>query len=176
MKKMQLRQAKMEDLETIIEILKDGASQLAERGVEQWQGNYPSYDQIKQDVENGRAYLAVSQDNQTVGAIAIVPAPDSSYDQMEGKWLIDTDKYVVIHRLAIHSKHAGKGYATKLFTEVIDTLKSQKDKVASLRIDTHEDNQAMQHLIDKMGFRRVGTLHGVYRPGEISYVYEMINK
>lgn len=176
MMNMQLKQAKMEDLETIIEILKDGANQLAERGVEQWQGDYPSQAQIKQDIENGWAYLAVSQDNQTVGAIAIVPAPDSSYDQMDGEWLINTDRYVVIHRVAIHSKHAGNGYATKLFTEVIENLKNQKDKIESIRIDTHEDNQAMQHLIDKMGFKRVGTLHGVYRPGEISYVYEMINE
>ncbi|MDF9446174.1 GNAT family N-acetyltransferase, partial [Limosilactobacillus mucosae] len=42
-----------------------------------------------------------------------------------------------------------------------------------LLIDTHEDNQPMQHLIEKYGFTRVGTLHGVYRPEETSYVYEM---
>lgn len=173
---MKLRQATMADFDRIIAILKDGANQLAESGVNQWQGDYPSLDQIKEDIEKGWAYLAVSQDEETVGAISIVPAPDHSYDELDGKWVVDTNKYVVIHRVAIHSDHAGKGYATKLFTEVIDSLKSQKDRVESIRIDTHEDNKAMQHLIDKMGFKRVGTLHGVYRPGEISYVYEMVNK
>lgn len=172
---MQLRQATMKDFEQIITILKDGKNQLAERGVDQWQGDYPSLDQVKEDIEKGWAYLAVSSDNETVGAISIVPAPDHSYDTMDGHWLLDTDQYVVIHRVAIHSDHAGKGYATKLFTEVIDQIEKDPD-IKSIRIDTHEDNQAMQHLIDKMGFKRVGTLNGVYRKGEISYVYEQESK
>ncbi len=156
---MQLRQATMADFDQIMTILKDGANQLAERGVEQWQGDYPSPDQIKEDIENGWAYLAVSQDGETVGAIAIVPSPDHSYD-----------------RVAIHSNHAGKGYATKLLTEVINYIKEHRSDIDSIRIDTHEDNKAMQHLIDKMGFTRVGTLHGVYRPDETSYVYELKTK
>ena len=32
----------------------------------------------------------------------------------------------------------------------------------------------MQHLIEKSGFKRVGTLHGVYRENETSYVYELL--
>lgn len=34
----------------------------------------------------------------------------------------------------------------------------------------------MQHLIDKMNFTKVGELHGVYRPDEISYVYENVRE
>lgn len=173
---MQLKQATMQDFDQIITILKDGANQLAERGVNQWQGDYPSTDQIKHDIENGWAYLAVSADKETVGAISIVPAPDHAYDQMDGQWLIETNQYVVIHRVAIHSRHAGKGYATKLFKEVITRISEDHPDILSIRIDTHEDNKAMQHLITKMGFKRVGTLHGVYRPGEISYVYEDIRE
>lgn len=113
---MKIRQATMNDYDQIMTILKDGANQLAERGVDQWQGDYPSPDQIKEDIEKGFAYLAVSADGETVGAISIVEAPDHSYDDLKGEWLLDTDKYVVIHRVAIHSKHAGHGYATKLLT------------------------------------------------------------
>lgn len=173
---MKLKKATMADFNQIMEILKDGANQLAERGVEQWQGDYPSPDQIKEDIKNGWAYLAVSEDDETVGAISIVPAPDHSYDELDGEWLIDTQNYLVIHRVAIHSNHAGKGYATKLLREVINYIKQNRTDIESIRIDTHEDNEAMQHLIDKMGFKRVGTLHGVYRPDEISYVYELLNR
>lgn len=108
-----------------------------------------------------------------MGAFAIVAAPDHSYDELDGKWLVDTDNYLVIHRVAIHSDHAGNGYASGLFTSVIDYVKENPNGVKSLRIDTHEDNKPMQHLIEKYGFTRVGTLHGVYRPEETSYVYEM---
>lgn len=173
---MRLRQAKQEDFDQIMTILKDGANQLAERGVDQWQGDYPSPDQIKEDIENGYAFLAVSQDGETVGAISVVEAPDHSYDKLDGEWLLDTQNYVVIHRVAIRSQHAGHGYATKLLTEVINYIRDNRTDIDSIRIDTHEDNTAMQHLIDKMGFKRVGQLNGVYRPKEISYVYEDIRE
>ena len=171
---MQLRRATMADFDRIIAILKDGANQLAERGVDQWQGDYPSKAQIKEDIENGWAFLAVSEDQETVGAIAIVDGPDHVYDHLDGKWLSDTNKYVVIHRVAIHSQHSGKGYATKLLQAVINDIKNNRDDIDSIRIDTHEDNKAMQHLIAKMGFSQVGYLHGAYRPNETSFVYELI--
>ncbi len=174
MKSLKLRQATKADFDQIMNILKDGADQLAEHGVDQWQGDYPSPDQVNEDIEKGWAYLAISQDRQTVGAISIVDAPDHSYDKMKGKWLKDTNRYVVIHRVAIHSKHAGNGYATKLLTEVINYIRDNRKDIDSIRIDTHEDNKAMQHLIDKMGFKRVGSLHGVYCLNETSYVYEML--
>lgn len=171
---MQLRRATMADFDRIIAILKYGANQLAERGVDQWQGDYPSKAQIKEDIENGWAFLAISEDQETVGAIAIVDGPDHVYDHLDGKWLSDTNKYVVIHRVAIHSQHSGKGYATELLQAVINDIKNNRDDIDSIRIDTHEDNKAMQHLIAKMGFSKVGYLHGAYRPNETSFVYELI--
>ena len=51
---MKIRQATMDDYDQIMTILKDGANQLAERGVDQWQGDYPSPDQIKEDIEKTR--------------------------------------------------------------------------------------------------------------------------
>ena len=59
MKYMKLRQATMADFDHIMEILKDGANQLAERGVDQWQGEYPSPDQIKEDIENGLSLIHI---------------------------------------------------------------------------------------------------------------------
>lgn len=126
---MKLRQATKADFDQIMDILKDGANQLAEHGVDQWQGDYPSPDQVNEDIEKGWAYLAISQDQQTVGAISIVDAPDHSYDKMKGKWLKDTNKYVVIHRVAIHSKHAGNGYATKLLTEVVNYIRDNRKDI-----------------------------------------------
>lgn len=170
---MHIEKAEMKDLDRVVEILRDGRNQLAESGIDQWQGDYPNVEHIQEDIEHGFAYLVHSDDHETVGAFAIVAAPDHSYDELDGKWLVDTDDYLVIHRVAIHSDHAGNGYASGLFTSVIDYVKENPNGVKSLRIDTHEDNKPMQHLIEKYGFTRVGTLHGVYRPEETSYVYEM---
>ena len=170
----QIKQSKINDLDQIIEILRDGRNQLASQGIDQWQGDYPNVEHVKEDINNGWAYLVQSDDDETVGALSIVEAPDHSYDELQGDWLIDTDKYVVIHRVAIHSSHAGKGYASALFTNVIDYIKQNRKEIKTIRIDTHEDNKIMQHLITKNGFTKVGELHGVYRPSEISYVYALL--
>lgn len=171
---MQLKQATMENLDQIMDILRDGRNQLASQGIDQWQGDYPNEEHVKEDIKNGFAYLVHSDDNETVGVVSIVSAPDHSYDELDGDWLIDTQDYLVIHRVAIHSDHAGKGYASKLFTHVIDYIKENRKDIKTIRIDTHEDNKIMQHLIEKNGFSKVGELHGVYRPNENSYVYALL--
>ena len=119
---MHLTKATMDGLDRVIEILKDGRNQLAERGIDQWQGDYPNPKQVEEDINKGVAYLVHSDDHETVGAFSIVPAPDPVYDAMDGKWQLTTDQYLVIHRVAIHSSHAGKGYASGLFNNVIDYI------------------------------------------------------
>ncbi|KRK98217.1 acetyltransferase [Secundilactobacillus odoratitofui DSM 19909 = JCM 15043] len=171
---LELKKATLTDLDTIIAILKDGSNQLAESGVDQWQGDYPSRDQITYDINHGFAYLAQSDDNETVGAIAVVTPPDTSYDTMQGTWLNNSDSYIVIHRVAVHSNHAGHGYATQLFEAVINHVVSDHPEIKSIRIDTHADNKPMQHLINKMGFTKVGEIFGVYHPNDQSFVYEKL--
>ena len=61
---MQIKQAKMDDLNQIMEILRDGRNQLAEQGIDQWQGDYPNEEHIKEDIEKGFAYLVQSQDDE----------------------------------------------------------------------------------------------------------------
>src|SRR5699024_11866994 len=60
--------------------------------IDQWQGDYPNPDVVKNDIKNGWAYLAESADGMTVGTIAIVDGPDHSYDTMKGNWLIEDRK------------------------------------------------------------------------------------
>ncbi|MGN1279649.1 MAG: GNAT family N-acetyltransferase, partial [Limosilactobacillus sp.] len=92
---MKMKKATMADLDTILTILRNGRDQLAERGVDQWQGDYPNVEHIKEDIEHGYAYLAQSNDDQTVGTLSIVDAPDHFYDDLDGKWLMETEDYVV---------------------------------------------------------------------------------
>ena len=52
---MYFKKATLDDLDTIIDILSDGRNQLAEAGVNQWQGDYPSRKQITADIMQGSA-------------------------------------------------------------------------------------------------------------------------
>ncbi|OAL41532.1 hypothetical protein A0O29_0985 [Lactobacillus delbrueckii subsp. bulgaricus] len=57
---------------------------------------------------------------------------------------------------------------------MINYFTSGFNDIKSVRVDAHEDNLLMQHLIEKSGFKWVGTLHWVYRENETSYVYELL--
>ncbi|MQB60210.1 GNAT family N-acetyltransferase, partial [Lactobacillus reuteri] len=59
---MYFKKATLDDLDTIIDILSDGRNQLAEAGVNQWQGDYPSHKQITADIMQGSAYLFNADD------------------------------------------------------------------------------------------------------------------
>lgn len=68
---MKLKKATLADLDTIIDILKDGSNQLAESGVDQWQGDYPSRDQITSDINNG---FAIWHSPMTTKRSALLPS------------------------------------------------------------------------------------------------------
>ena len=171
---MNIKKATIDDLTTIMDLLRDGRDQLAERGIDQWQGDHPNEQHIREDIEHGFSYLVQSDDQQTVGTVAIVPAPDPVYDHINGQWLIDTDQFVAIHRVVIHSRHAGKGYASQLFAAIIQYLSTDHPQIKSIRLSTNENNLAMQRVATKSGFQKVGTMAGAYRPEELSYVYEYL--
>ena len=56
---MKLKKATMEDYDQIMTILRDGSNQLAEQGIDQWQGDYPNPDVVKNDIKNGWAMVQI---------------------------------------------------------------------------------------------------------------------
>jgi len=171
---MYLRKAKEDELDLVCDIIEDGKQQLADAGIDQWQNDYPNRDVIKEDIAAGRAVIYNSDDHETLGVAAVMTAPDTSYDTLQGEWLKQTDKFVTIHRVAIFSHHQGKGYASQLFRDLFDYVVENHPDCESIRIDTHKDNGKMQHLIEKFGFERVGKIVGVYHPADVCYVYEKL--
>lgn len=169
---MYLRKAKADELELVLSIIEDGKKQLADAGIDQWQDDYPNVDTIKADIDAGRAVIYNSDDHETLGVASVVVAPDHAYDTLQGDWLVNTDKYVTVHRVAIFSHHQGKGYASKLFQDLFTYIAQNHPESESIRIDTHRDNAKMQHLIEKNGFQKVGEIIGVYNPTDICFVYE----
>ena len=75
---------------------------------------------------------------------------DPTYNQIEdGAWL-DDSPYGVIHRIA--AQIGAKG----VVREAMDYALTQ---IGHIRIDTHEDNKIMQHVLQKNGFRRCGVIY-----------------
>ncbi|WP_062473483.1 GNAT family N-acetyltransferase [Levilactobacillus senmaizukei] len=151
---MLLRQATMADLPQIESIIRDGRQLLADQNIDQWQGTYPGTSVLVDDIHQGFT-VVLEEDNEILGTAAVIPGEDVSYKQIEGQWLTKDAPYLAIHRVAVSSHHHGRGLAGELFQRVFEQIDRTQD-IEAIRIDTHPDNQAMQHIIKKNGFTETG--------------------
>ena len=150
-----IRLARIEDLNEIMEIVKDAKAFLKSQGVDQWQGDYPTSEVFIKDISNNNLY--VYEEEIIKGFIAIIKGIDVTYNKIyEGAWLNDGE-YVTIHRIAVKKEARNKNIATSLidYTEHLAT----KDNIKSIRIDTHKENIPMQNMITKNGFIKCGIIY-----------------
>jgi ribosomal protein S18 acetylase RimI-like enzyme len=94
--------------------------------------------------------------------------PEPTYKIIDGEWKIkESEKYGVIHRLAIDKNHRKKGIASHLLNEF--HLLLDKQQIRSLKIDTHEDNHEMQCLVKKLGYVYCGIIFTEYNAKRFAF-------
>lgn len=147
---MQIRKAKAEELDSILDIYSGAREFMRSTGnVEQWSGNYPGNQDILSDIEQGALYLCC-EGEELHGVFYFKVGDDPTYGKIyEGKWL-DEGPYGVIHRVAV--KTPGRRVAATIFEYCFGISKS-------LRIDTHRDNAPMRTALSKWGFKYCGIIH-----------------
>lgn len=164
------RKATLSDLDQVMEAVEDSREVLRLQGNGQWQDGYPNKNDFINDINNGRLFVTYSDNpNEIVGVCAITYREEDYHHLYEGKWLTDLP-YVVMHRVAIKKKYKGKGLGKKLFEVFIDVAK--KEGFRSLRIDTHEGNLLMRHIITSFGFIYCGK--AILTPDKDRMVFEKV--
>jgi RimJ/RimL family protein N-acetyltransferase len=153
---MIFRKSDFKDIPEIMKIIKSAQKYLKEKGIEQWQNNYPNSDTIKKDIENGNSYI-IKDEKQIIAAAAIIFGDDPTYSYVEaGDWIAE-GKYGVIHRAAVRGDYKGKGIMGEIFKETYRL--GRNENTTSIRIDTHPKNSAMQRAIEKEGFNYCGIIY-----------------
>lgn len=144
-----VRRAVPEDLDRILEIYAYARAFMAENGnPNQWGKTNPPRKRLEEDIRRGNLY-AVTKDEKICGVFAFFLGKDPTYRQIfEGAWLSDAP-YGTIHRIASD----GSG---GIFPAALDWCRKQ---ISHIRIDTHHDNKVMQHVVEKAGFQRCGTIY-----------------
>ena len=167
------RKAILEDLDQIMEAVEDSRELLRLQGNGQWQDGYPNRDDFINDINSGRLFVVIDEkDKNNVIAVCALTYREEDYHHLyEGKWLTDLP-YMVMHRVAIKKAYRGQGYGKKLFEIFIETAKIEGYR--SLRIDTHEGNATMRHLIELFGFVYCGK--AILTPNKDRMVYERVLK
>ncbi|HAT4191270.1 GNAT family N-acetyltransferase [Clostridium perfringens] len=153
---MEFRQAKISDLDQIVEIIELSKKYLKETKVDQWQDGYPAKEDLRRDIESGNSYVLTNKD-EIVATTVISLDGESTYNSIfNGEWITNED-YIVMHRVAVHDKYKGKGIFKELIKEA-ESLALNKG-ISSIKIDTHRDNISMQRAVVKNDFKKCGIIY-----------------
>ncbi|HHQ4317978.1 GNAT family N-acetyltransferase [Clostridium perfringens] len=153
---MEFRQAKISDLDQIVEIIELSKKYLKETKVDQWQDGYPEKEDLRRDIESRNSYVLTNKD-EIVATTVISLDGESTYNSIfNGEWITNED-YIVMHRVAVHDKYKGKGIFKELIKEA-EVLALNKG-ISSIKIDTHRDNISMQRAVVKNDFKKCGIIY-----------------
>ena len=115
-------------------------------------GIHPSDEMIQDSIATGQLY--VLSDGDEIAACVI--ANDEKVDgYADAPWQIDSDEVMVLHVLAVHPNHRGKGLARRLVENVIE--QERKTGKKALWLDVIENNTTAEKLYQKLGFRYIQT-------------------
>lgn len=152
---MELKNSTINDIDRIMDIIKQAQIYFKNNNINQWQDNYPNFEVIKRDIENDESYI-LEDKNIIVGTAAISFSKEKNYNKIyEGNWKNNFD-YAVIHRIAIDSNYKRNGYAEFIFNKTKEFCLNKN--IHSIRIDTHRNNIPMQNLLNKNNFIYCGII------------------
>ena len=165
---MNFRKSTFDDVDRILEIIEKAKVELRKFGLDQWQKGYPDRKSIESDLKSENF-------TKILGTVVLSPEKEEPYSKIEGKWITDDD-YMVIHRLAVDSEIKNKGIATKILE--FSEKECIKNKILSIKTDTHENNEPMKKFLEKNGFSYCGVIYLDKEPdvGEKRIAYEKIIK
>ena len=111
-----------------------------------------SDEMIQNSIEREELYVLADGDE----IAACVIANDEEVEgYADAPWQIDSDEVIVLHVLAVHPNHRGKGLARKLVENVIKQERKAGKK--ALRLDVIENNTTAEKLYQKLDFRYIQT-------------------
>ena len=151
-----MRQGTPADIPAIMGIIDDARAFLHAQGINQWQGTYPDQPAVEADLAKGTNRLLIV-DGQVAGNASLLEGPDPFYGRIDGPGWVGDAPYMMIHRFAVSAKIRGQ-HLSKLFMSNLIT-EAYKSGFYDLRIDTHAQNEIMQHVILGNGFQYRGIVY-----------------
>lgn len=147
---MIIRLAKNDDLDKILKVYASARQYMQKNGNgSQWGTTHPPCEMLIDDIKKQQLFVGET-DGEIHCAFAFLSGIDPTYLKIyEGSWL-NNEEYMTIHRIASDGRYHG------VFKACMDFC---KEKCNNLRIDTHENNKTMQHVLNKNGFVYCGIIY-----------------
>ena len=165
---MIIKVAEKYNLDSIMYMYSSCVSAMIEKGINQWDNEYPNKDIIKKDIK-AKTYFIVLFENKVIAGINIDKNQDDKY--LTINWKDTSNSFLVVHRLAVSKKWWGKGIG-KLLMLYAEDLVIQK-QLKSIRLDTYSENPHAIDFYKKLGYQELGSID--LKPNKKEYYcYEKI--
>ena len=161
-----IRLAGLDDIDTIMGIVKDVVPIMRGQGNFQWDDIYPNPKIFTEDVSLEQLWVA--DVGGTVAGFSAITI-DQSEEYANVGWDI-TEIAVVTHRLAVSPAWRGQGIAEALLKQA--EVVAQNRGINVLRIDTNSHNKATRKLFPKLGYQYAGEIELNFRPNLKFCCYE----
>ena len=156
------RPAVEDDIENILLTVRQARNYLKKHRVDQWQGDYPSRENLLRDIRAGVCHV-MTYGGRFAGFFVLSAEPEPSYDALtDGKWRSDAP-YCTLHRSAVMAEFRGSGLSRRLMAAA-EALTEQQG-IHYLRTDTHRHNEAMKALLRQCGYTFRGNVLVSSEPG-----------
>ena len=164
-----IRIATPSDIGALLNITKACARHMISNNIFQWNDHYPNKNAYENNVRRNELYV-LEDASQLIGCIVISTHMDEEYIPV--KWLTENKNNIYIHRVAVHPKYQGKGYAQQLMNYAEDY--GRQNRCMSIRLDTFSQNGRNQRFYEKRGYKRLGSIYFPKQSEHPFYCYEHI--
>ena len=150
---MQVEKAKAGNILEVMYLLQHCIEDFNKNSVYQWHMSYPDYFRLLREVEKETLYIIKSK-GVCIGTITFDELQESAFDEIE--WKNNTDKFIVIHRIAVFPTWQKKGVGRKLieFAE----KKAKESGYKSIRLDVASSSEHLIKLYESIGYSYTGDI------------------
>lgn len=164
-----IRNALLEDIEKLLVITRACAAHMIAKEIYQWNEFYPNKQAFINDVNRNELYI-LEIENRLIGCVTISTFMDDEYIPVP--WLTPNNNNIYIHRLAIHPKYQGQGYAQKLMDFVENYAKI--NNFVSVRLDTFSQNLKNLKFYERRNYKRLENIYFPKQSKHPFYCYELV--
>ncbi|GAB5474602.1 MAG: GNAT family N-acetyltransferase [Maribacter sp.] len=164
-----IRRAKIPEIPDILNITRACAAFMIDKGIYQWNEEYPSARAFEKDIERNELFV-LEKSSKIIGTVVISTLMDEEYRPV--RWLTPNGKSIYIHRLAIDPKFQGNGYARQLM-DFAENLAREKGCL-SVRLDTFSQNKGNQRFYERRGYQKLEDIGYPKQSDQPFHCYELV--
>ena len=147
-----MRKASLDDLSSIMKVMRDTVEEMRSYNNTQWDENYPQESDFAADIEKEELYVA-DRSGVLAGFICINRVEPNEYKTVP--WSRECPS-LVIHRMAVDLQYRGQGVGSELVNYAEQLAKNLH--IDYLKTDTYSLNTNAQKLFESCGYRWIGTM------------------